>query len=235
MKAKLKTFFTLTISILIMAFGVYFFKFANNFAFGGITGLAIIVSQTGLVSASDFNFVVSMLLLLLGFLFLGRKFGLKTAYCSTLLSVGISVLSRMFPMAHPLTDQPMLELVFAIALPSFASAILFNVGASSGGTDIIAMILKKYTSVNIGRALLITNVFITVASIFVLDTKTALYSFVGLAISSFMIDNFIEGFNLSKYFNVVCSDPDPICDFIVNELHRGATICDARGAFSGEP
>ena len=137
-------------------------------------------------------------------------------------------------MSQPLTDQPLLELIFAIALPSIGSAVLFNIGASSGGTDVVAMIMKKYTSFNIGNALLVTDFFITVAGFFVFDIQTGLYSFLGLALRSFMIDGFIESLNLSKYFNVVCKNPQHICDFIKDDLHRSATIVEAKGAFSGE-
>ena len=226
MKEKSKSFFLLTGSILVMAIGIYFFKFANNFTFGGITGLAVLVAKTGVMSASDFTFIMNMLLFLIGLIVLGKTFALTTAYCSILLSVLLSLLERIFPMSHPLTDQPMLELAFAIALPAFSSAVLFNIGSSSGGTDVIAAIFKKYTSINIGRALLLTDL--------AFDIKTGLYSLLGLSIRSFMIDNFIESFNLSKYFNVVCSHPEPICDFITHDLMRSATIVDAQGAFSGE-
>lgn len=234
MKEKLKHFSLLTASTLIMAVGTYFFKFTNNFTFGGITGLAVLVADKTSISASDFSFIVNMLLLVLGFVVLGKKFAAKTAYCSILLSVALSTLERVCPMDHPLTDQTMLELCFAIALPALGSAILFNIGSSSGGTDIIAMILKKYSSFDIGKALLVTNIMITVAGCFVFDIKTGLYSFLGLTIRSFMIDNFIEGFNLSKYFNVVCDEPEPICNFLVHELKRSATIVHAQGAFSGK-
>ena len=234
MKEKLKHFSLLTASTLIMAVGTYFFKFTNNFTFGGITGLAVLVADKTSISASDFSFIVNMLLLVLGFVVLGKKFAAKTAYCSILLSVALSTLERVCPMDHPLTDQTMLELCFAIALPALGSAILFNIGSSSGGTDIIAMILKKYSSFDIGKALLVTDIMITVAGCFVFDIKTGLYSFLGLTIRSFMIDNFIEGFNLSKYFNVVCDEPEPICNFLVHELKRSATIVHAQGAFSGK-
>ena len=234
MKEKLKHFSLLTVSTLIMAVGTYFFKFTNNFTFGGITGLAVLVADKTSISASDFSFIVNMLLLVLGFVVLGKKFAAKTAYCSILLSVTLSTLERVCPMDHPLTDQTMLELCFAIALPALGSAILFNIGSSSGGTDIIAMILKKYSSFDIGKALLMTDIMITVAGCFVFDIKTGLYSFLGLTIRSFMIDNFIEGFNLSKYFNVVCDEPEPICNFLVHELKRSATIVHAQGAFSGK-
>ena len=234
MKEKLKHFSLLTASTLIMAVGTYFFKFTNNFTFGGITGLAVLVADKTSISASDFSFIVNMLLLVLGFVVLGKKFAAKTAYCSILLSVALSTLERVCPMDHPLTDQTMLELCFAIALPALGSAILFNIGSSSGCTDIIAMILKKYSSFDIGKALLVTDIMITVAGCFVFDIKTGLYSFLGLTIRSFMIDNFIEGFNLSKYFNVVCDEPEPICNFLVHELKRSATIVHAQGAFSGK-
>ena len=217
-----------------MAFGTYFFKFTNNFTFGGITGLAVLVAKTGLMSAGDFNLVASMILLIAGLIILGKEFAARTAYCSILLSIALSVMERLWPLSEPLTSQPMLELCFAIALPALGSAVLFNIGSSSGGTDIIAMILKKYSSFDIGRALMISDAVITTASFFVFDIETGLYSFLGLAIRSFMIDNFIESFNLSKYFNVVCDHPEPICDFIVHTLGRSASVCLAKGAYSGK-
>ncbi len=234
MKTQFKNFCLLTGSTLVMAVGIYFFKFANNFTFGGITGLAVLVAKSGFLSASDFTFITNMILLVIGFFVLGKKFAAKTGYCSILLSVSLSLLERIYPMSHPMTTQPVLELAFAIALPSLGSAILFNIGSSSGGTDVIAMIMKKYTSTDIGKALLITDFMITLAGCFVFDIETGLYSFLGLAVRSFMIDGFIESLNLSKYFNVVCTSPEPICDFINENLHRGATIVEAKGAFSGE-
>lgn len=234
MKSQLKNFVLLTLSTLVMAVGIYFFKFANNFTFGGITGLAVLVARLCPISAGDFSFIANMILLLIGFIILGKKFAAKTAYSSILLSVTLSALERIYPMSHPLTDQPILELAFAIAFPSIGSAVLFNIGASSGGTDIVAMIMKKYTSMDIGKALLATDFIVTLAGCFVFDIETGLYSFLGLALRSFMIDGFIESLNLSKYFNVVCSNPKPICDFIRDDLNRSATIVLAQGAFSGE-
>lgn len=234
MKSQFKNFVYLTLSTLVMAVGIYFFKFSNNFTFGGITGLAVLVAKSGSISAGDFSFIANMVLLVIGFFVLGKKFAAKTAYSSILLSVALSGLERIWPMSQPLTDQPLLELIFAIALPSIGSAVLFNIGASSGGTDVVAMIMKKYTSFNIGNALLVTDLFITIAGFFVFDIQTGLYSVLGLALRSFMIDGFIESLNLSKYFNVVCKNPQPICDFIKDEMHRSATIVQAKGAFSGE-
>ena len=233
MKAQFKNYFLLTVSTLVMAVGTYFFKFVNNFSSGGITGLAVLVAKSGVISASDFTFIANMVLLVIGFFVLGKEFTAKTAYSSILLSVTLSVLERVYPMSHPLTDQPVLELAFAIALPALGSAVLFNIGASSGGTDVIAMIMKKYSSLDIGKALLATDFVITLSGCFVFNIETGLFSFLGLAMRSFMIDSFIESLNLSKYFNVVCNDPQPICDFINENLHRSASVVSAKGAFSG--
>lgn len=234
MKLKLKNFSLLTISTLIMAVGIYFFKFTNNFTFGGITGIAVLVAKFLPISASDFSFVVNILLLIIGWIVLGKSFAEKTAYSTILLSVSLSLLERIYPMSHPLTNEPLLELIFAILLPALGSAILFNIGTSSGGTDVIAMILKKYTSVDIGKGLMISDLIFTLAGFLVFNVKTGLYSLFGLIMRSALIDNFIESFNRSKYFHVVTSNATCICDFIQNDLQRGATIVNATGAFTGD-
>ena len=234
MKANFKNFLLLTASTLIMAVGIYFFKFANNFTFGGITGFAVLVAKFTPLSASDFSFVANILLLVVGWIILGKSFAAKTAYSTILLSVTLSLFERVYPMSHPLTNEPLLELIFAILLPALGSAILFNIGASSGGTDVIAMVLKKYTSVDIGRGLMISDVLFTLCAFFVFDVKTGLYSLLGLIMRSALIDNFIESLNRSKYFHVVCSDPKPICNFIEKNLVRGATIVNAKGSFAGD-
>ena len=234
MKSKLKNFSLLTISTLIMAVGIYFFKFTNNFTFGGITGIAVLVAMFLPISASDFSVVVNILLLIIGWIVLGKSFAEKTAYSTILLSVSLSLLERIYPMSHPLTNEPLLELIFAILLPALGSAVLFNIGASSGGTDVIAMILKKYTSVDIGKGLMISDLIFTLAGFLVFNVKTGLYSLFGLIMRSALIDNFIESFNRSKYFHVVTSNATCICDFIQNDLQRGATIVNATGAFTGD-
>ena len=234
MKSKPKNFSLLTISTLIMAVGIYFFKYAYIFTFGGITGIAVLVTKFLPISTSDFSFVVNILLLIIGWIVLGKSFAEKTAYSTILLSVSLSLLERIYPMSHPLTNEPLLELIFAILLPALGSAILFNIGASSGGTDVIAMILKKYTNVDIGKGLMISDLIFTLAGFLVFNVKTGLYSLLGLIMRSALIDNFIESFNRSKYFHVVTSNATCICDFIQNDLQRGATIVNATGAFTGD-
>lgn len=144
----------ITVSIWIMVIGIYFFKFPNHFAFGGVTGFSTVFSQLLHCSASTFTTVANYALLVLGFIFLGKSVGIRTVYATIVMSVSLQALDVLVPMHGTLTDQPMLELVFAIMLPAVGSALLFNIGASSGGTDVVAMILKKYTSMNIGSALM---------------------------------------------------------------------------------
>lgn len=224
----------ITVSIALMVVGIYFFKFPNNFSFGGVTGFSTIVSKVTPFSAGDFTFFTNTALLVIGFIFLGRVFGVKTVYASMLMSFGLSFLERVCPLRQPLTTQPLLELIFAVFLPAVGSAVLFNIGASSGGTDIIAMILKKHTSLNIGTVLFLVDAASVILAFFVFNVETGLYSLLGLMAKSLMIDGVIENINQCKCFNIVCDDPEPICDFIIHKLVRSATVYEAKGAFSHE-
>ena len=217
-KRTLEEYAILTVATLILVVGVYVFKFPNNFSFGGVTGIAVVLSAIMPATPGNITFIINMALLVVGFIFLGKSFGIRTV-------------EVWFPMEHPLTTQPVLELMYAIVLPAFSAAIMFNIGASGGGTDIIAMILKKYTKLNIGGALFLVDLGIVIASCFVFDAQTGLCSLCGLLAKSLVVDNVIESINLCKYFTIICNDPEPICDFITNELHRSATIYKAEGAY----
>lgn len=230
----IKEFLLLTLGVLFVVFGVYFFKFPNNFSIGGVTGFAVLASRLlgTSISSSTVVLVLNLLLLVVGYLVFGKGFGLKTAYGSLLLSFGLTVLERIYPMTAPFTDEPVLELFFAVVLPGVGAAILFNLGGSTGGTDVIAMILRKHTNVNIGQALLFTDLLLTFGTFPLFGIKTGLLSLTGLVLKSLVVDNMIESLNLCKYFTVICDDPNPICHYICNELNRSATVCDATGAFS---
>ena len=231
-----KEYAILTLATLVMSAGTYLFKFPNNFSFGGVTGLAVVLSAVSPLSAGTYNFIINMALLVLGFLFLGKGFGVKTVYISVLMSVALSAAEKLFPMSGPLTDQPVLELIFAIALPAIASALLFSVGASSGGTDVIALIVEKYTHLHsIAAALFLTDLVMVVAACFVFDLHTALYSFVGLTVKSLMIDVVLERMKMCKAILIVCDDKEPICDFVNKELNRGATYTPCNGAYTNQP
>ena len=228
----LKEYFIITVAVLIMDIGIYVFKFPNNFSFGGVSGMAVVFAKFLPFTASVINLVINLVLLVVGFAFLGRNFGLKTAYVTVLSSVLLNVFEHLFPMSGPLTDQIPLELCFAILLPAIAAALLFFENASGGGTDIIAMIIKKYSTMNISTALLLCDLLIVVMAFFVFDTLTGLCSILGLMAKTLVIDKVIERMKLNKFFTIVCDYSEPICDFITEELGHTATTYHAEGAYS---
>lgn len=227
-------FALLTLASELLAVGTWLFKYPNNFTFGGVTGLSIVISQAipFQISASTINLVINVILMILGIIVLGSGFAGKTMYVTVLSTFSISLLDKLVSITEPMTNQPMLEFIFAVGVPGVASAILFNMDASSGGTDIIAMILKKYTTLEIGTAIFIADLFIAASAFLVFDFQTGLFSLLGLFAKTLVIDSAIENFNLCKYFTVITVNPKPICDFIHHELGRSATIYKAEGAYS---
>ncbi|MBQ2998714.1 MAG: YitT family protein, partial [Oscillospiraceae bacterium] len=217
---------------LLLVISTWLFKYPNNFTFGGITGLSIVLSRAFDVPASTLNLVMNAVLLIIGVIVLGKSFAGKTLYVTILSTVGISLMDKIYPITEPLTDEPVIELLFAVAIPAVASAILFNMDASSGGTDIVAMLLKKYTTMEIGTAIFAVDLLITLSAFFAFDFETGLYSLTGLFAKTLIMDGAIENINLCKYFTIITTNPKPICDYIHNTLHRSATIYKAEGAYS---
>lgn len=214
----IKKYSILTVGAVVLALANYVFKFPNHFSFGGVAGFAVILSGMFGGSASTYTFVINMLLLLIAFPILGKE-----------------VAQYVYPIDKPITNQPVLELVFSFMLLAVCSAIFFFMDASSGGTDIIALILKKYTSVSIGMALLLVDFAVVVISFFVYNPTVGLFSFAGFLAKSFFIDSVIESLNLCKYFTIVSDNADTICDYIHKELNHSATIMSAEGSYSHEP
>ncbi|OUN86217.1 hypothetical protein B5G06_01260 [Flavonifractor sp. An52] len=228
-----KEFFWMNVATVMISVGVYCFKFPNNFSMGGVSGLSILLGKVlPVLSASSYNTIINVLFLILGFLMLDKSFGFRTVYCSLLSAGLIQVFSWVWPLTAPLTDQLMLELFFAVILPALGAAILFNIDASSGGTDIAAMILKKYTGLDVGTALLISDVAIAAAALFVFDATAGLCSLLGLALKSVLVDSAIESLNRRKAFFVITSDPEHVCDYVTHTLVRGATVWTAQGAYT---
>ena len=236
-KELLREFLLMNLGTLLVSVGVYFFKFPNHFSMGGVSGLAVLLGKLlPQLSPSTFNTIINVLFLVLGFVMLNRGFGARTVYCSILSAGLIQLFEWAFPMDRPLTDQLMLELFFAVILPALGSAILFNIDASSGGTDVIALILKKYTHMqNTGEALFLTDLAMVLAACFVFDLYTALYSFVGLTVKSLVVDAVLEQMKMCKAILIICDDKDPICDFVMRKLVRGATYTPCYGAYTDRP
>jgi len=230
-----KRYGILTVGSVVLGISDYIFKFQNHFSFGGVSGIAVIMSGLLGGSASTYTFVINMLLLVVAFVLLGKEVAMRSAYVSVLYSVTLEVIQYVWPMSKPLTNQPVLELVFCFMIIAVCSAIFFNMNASSGGSDIIALILKKYTNVSIGMALLLVDFAVVVISFFVYNPTVGLFSFAGFLAKSFFIDSVIESLNLCKYFTIVSDNADTICDYIHKELNHSATIMSAEGSYSHEP
>ena len=233
--AVVREYLLLTLGTLLMVVGIYFFKFPNHFSTGGVSGISVILGHYfPQMTPGDFVMVINLFLLLVGFGVFGRDFGVKTAYASILMSVATWGLERVLPMSGPMTSQPFMELIFAVGFPAVGSAILFNLDASSGGTDIVAMILRKYTSLDIGKALMCSDLIITLMACVAFGMETGLYSVLGLVIKSLLVDMVLENINTHKYFHIITTHPREIEDFITKEMHRGATELHGEGAYTHE-
>jgi len=233
MRKQIRDFFLINAGLILVALGICLFKIPNKFATGGVSGLAIIASSLfPEINVGSMMMIINIILLIIGFFFLGSDFGSKTVYSSFALSGMVWIIQKILPLTKPLTNDMMLELIFSIILPAVGSAIVFNCNASTGGTDIVAKILNKFTKLDIGKTLLLSDFLIAVGAGTVFGIKIALYSVLGLIMKAFMIDLVIEGLNISKQMVIVSSKHPEIESYIVNELHRGATIYKAEGAFT---
>lgn len=234
-KDILKEWAWMVLGVVLVAVGIYFFKFPNHFSIGGVSGLSILLGQVITIpwlTPTVCNTILTLAFLVLGFVMLDKGFGMRTTVCSLLYTGVVQILEWAFPMDAPMTDQLLLELFFAVILPSVGSAILFNLNASTGGTEIVAMILKKYTGLDVGRALLISDVLIAAAALFLFNITAGLCALLGLVLKSVLVDSCIESLNRRKAFFVITSLPDLACRYITEELGRGATVWSAKGAYT---
>ncbi len=232
---KVKEWGLITLGTLIMSAGIYFFKFPNNFSTGGVSGLSVVLAHYfPAFTPGTFVTIINVLLLLIGFAVFGKDFGFKTTYTSLLSSGFLRLMEIILPMDAPMTSQPFAELLFAVGLPAVGSAILFNLDASSGGTDIVAMILRKYTSLNIGTALMCSDCIITLAACVAFGMDTGIFCVLGLIIKSVMVDMVLENINTHKCFHIITAHPEKIVEYITVNLKRGATELQGEGAYTHE-
>ena len=231
------SYIIITIGTAIIALGIYLFKFPNHFSVGGVSSLAVLLSELldHAVTESQIMSIANIALLIVALIVFGKSFAIKTVYSTVLLSGLTLAFEWVIPSSMlPLTNELFLELILTIAAIAVGSAILFSQGASSGGTDVIAMLIRKFTNADIGTALLITDAFMAFAGIFVFGPTIGLYSILGLVLKSFIVDNVIDGMNRTKVFIIVTQREKEACDFINNILHRGATVSKCTGSYTNE-
>lgn len=232
---KIKEFLLINLGLALVAAGIHFFKAPNNFATGGVSGLAIIIRHFSPgITLGPLMLIINILLLLVGLALIGRNFTSKTVYSSFALSGMVWFLQSVNPMSRPFTNDTMLELIMSVLLPAVGSAIVFNQNASTGGTDIVAKVLNKMASIDIGKALLLGDFIITLMAGVVFGIRIGMYSFLGLIMKGFLIDMVIEGLNMRKQVVIISQKPELVREYIIKNLHRGATMYIASGAFTGE-
>ena len=228
----------LNFGVLLLAVSMYLFNAPNNFALGGMGGLSIVLAkyitpQVSWLTQPVILGILNGVLLVIGLIFLGKSMTLKTIYCTLIYSLEVYLLD-FIPLQRPMTQEPLLELVYAVILSGAAHAIVFNCRASTGGTDIIALIIKKFSKMNIAPALLAADFLIACLSFWTFGPMIGLLSVLGVFAKSFVIDGIIENLAKTKYVTIITVNPDIVSEVIIEYIHRGYTKYKAEGGYTGE-
>jgi len=235
MKKSVTEFIFINFGLLLVAAGIYLFLVPNNLAAGGVSGLSMVINHfVPQLPVGLLMLLMNIVLFIAGIIFIGRGFGFRTIYSSLALSGMIMGFEKLLPLEAPLTGDLFLELIFGILISGAGMGIVFLNNASTGGTDIIAKILNRYFNINIGKGVLMSDFFITLAAAFAFGIRTGLYALLGVIINGFVIDSVIEGIETNKQVTIITAKMKEINDFIINTLGRGATIYTARGAYTNE-
>lgn len=220
----------------LVAAGIVYFLVPNNLAAGGVSGLAMVLGSFWPNLPIGFMMLgMNMVLFIAGFILVGKEFGAKTVYTSFLVSGLAWFLEAFFPISGPLTDDILVQLVFGILCSAMGMAVVFNQNASTGGTDITAKILNKFFHIDLGKGVLLSDFLIVAGAIAVFGPRTGMYALLGVIMNGLLVDWFILGMKVHKYVMVISRESRKISAFILEELDSGATIYEARGAYTGEP
>ena len=224
----------ITFAMLIVSAGVYFFMVPSKIVVGSVSGLAMVLAELLHMQMSTITFILNVVLLIAGFIFIGKEFGAKTIYTSLLLPVFLWVFEQIVPVTESLTGNSVYDLVAYILIIALGQAILFNANASSGGLDVVAKIISKYTHAEIGKAVTVSGLVTAFTSIFVYDVGTLIVSILGTYANGIAVDYFIDGFNKRKKICILSDEYEEIQRYIMQELKRGVTIYKARGGYDGQ-
>ena len=238
MKKRMETvweFAMITIATTIVAAAVFFFLIPSHVSVGSISGLAIVIGNFISLPISAITMILNVALLIVGFLFVGREFGGKTVYTSILLPVVIGFLEKIFPNNTSITADPFLDMICYVFVVSIGLAMLFNRNASSGGLDIVAKLMNKFLHMDLGNAMSVSGMVAALSSALVYDKKIVVLSVLGTYLNGIVLDHFIFGFNLKKRVCIVSQKEEEIRNFILHELHSGATVYEAYGAYNLQP
>lgn len=227
----LKEFVVITFGAAVASAAIYFFMLPSNVAVGSGTALAMVLSNFIPLPVSLLSLSINVILLITGFILIGPEFGIKTVYTSIMVPVFLGVFEQIFPNFQSLTQDPILDVLCYILIVGVAMAILFSHNASSGGMDIVAKILHKYLKMELGKAVSISGMAVALTSALCYDTKTVILSALGTYFSGLFVDHFIFGFNIKRRVCVISPKLDEIVEYILHDLHSGATLNEITGAY----
>ena len=224
----------LTVAVAIIAAAVYFFLVPSHASVSSISGLGIVLSNFIPFPLSAITMILNVVLLLIGFVTCGREFGVKTVYTSVMLPVFLGLFELLFPNFGSLTDSQELDVLCYILVVSVGLSILFNRNASSGGLDIVAKIMNKYLHIELGKAMSLSGMCVALSAALVYDKKTVVLSILGTYFNGIILDHFIFDNNIKRRVCIITKKEEELRQFITRDLHSGATIYEATGAYNFE-
>lgn len=231
----IKEFIVITVGTAIVAAAVFFFMLPSHVSVGSGAALAMVLSNFIPLSVSTITLIMNVGLLIIGFLLIGPEFGTKTVYCSILMPLVMGVFEKIFPNFQSITQDPLLDVICYILIVGVGLAILFSRNASSGGHDIVAKIMNKYLKMDLGQAMSASGIIVALSSALCYDSKTVVLSLLGTYFGGMVVDHFIFGINIKRRVCVISNELEPIVDFVLHELHSGATLNEIIGAYDRTP
>ena len=234
-KRNIKEFFIITVGTLIVSTAVFFFMLPSHVSVGSGTALAMVISNFVPLPVSVITLILNIVLLILGFLLIGPEFGAKTVYCAILMPVFLGIYEQIFPNQQSITEDPFLDVLCYIFVVGIGLAILFRRNASSGGLDIVAKLMNKFLRMELGKAMSVSGMLVALSSALVYDKKTVVISVLGTYLGGLVVDHFIFGMDLKRRVCIISPKLDEIVDFILHDLHSGATLNNIIGAYDRSP
>lgn len=233
MSKKVKEFLYIHLGVFMVSLGLYVFLMPSNLATGGANGLAIVINHfLPALPVGIIMILINIILFITAFILIGKSFGFKTIYASLSVSLMVFLLEKIFPMNESLTGDILLELIFGIVITGVGMGIVFNQNASTGGTDISAKIINKFFHINLGKAVFLSDIIITIISGFAFGINLAMYAMLGVLINSFVIDYIIDGLNLKKEVTIISDQFEDIKKYIIETLDRSFTVYYGKGGYS---
>lgn len=233
-KSIIKETSILTVAVAIIAAAVYFFLVPSHASVSSISGLGIVLSNFIPLPLSAITMILNVVLLIIGFFTCGREFGVKTVYTSVMLPLFLGVFEGIFPDFGSMTNSQELDVLCYILVVSVGLSILFNRNASSGGLDIVAKIMNKYLHMDLGKAMSLSGMCVALSAALVYDKKTVVLSVLGTYFNGLVLDHFIFNHNVKRRVCIITKKEEELRQFIIHDLHSGATIYESIGAYNME-